>query len=325
MPAPDTLRDLWAHHAWADAEHWRAFEASPRALEDAALFSRLHHIHLTQSVWVWAIGDRRQDPVLSTPGDFTPGTLEDLAMAAHQALARVAASDEEELERLIDIPWFPDPPLRLSVREGLTQVAMHSHYHRGQNATRFRELGGEPPGTDLITWIWKGRPAPRWPPHEPAVAPRARRPGDVVCRPAVASEQEALEALQRRASLGNAGDREALLANPDAIELPLAQILEGRVYVAERDGVTLGFAAVLPRGDGGAELDALFVEPRCWKQGVGRSLVEHCAASARSMGSAALHVVGNPHAEGFYAACGFERTGTVQTRFGVGLALRRAL
>ena len=39
---------------------------------------------------------------------------------------------------------------------------MHSHYHRGQNATRLRELGAEPPGTDLIVWYWKSRPAPAW-------------------------------------------------------------------------------------------------------------------------------------------------------------------
>jgi uncharacterized damage-inducible protein DinB len=39
---------------------------------------------------------------------------------------------------------------------------MHSQHHRGQNATRLRELGGEPPMTDLIVWYWKGRPGPRW-------------------------------------------------------------------------------------------------------------------------------------------------------------------
>lgn len=84
-------------------------------------------------------------------------------MGNHAALATPAATlDESELERRVGIPWLTDPPLQLSVREGLTQVAMHSHYHRGQNATRFRELGGEPPGTDLITWIWKGRPAASW-------------------------------------------------------------------------------------------------------------------------------------------------------------------
>ena len=163
MPTADTLRDLWAHHAWADAEHWRAFEAFPAALADAALFERLHHVHLTQSAWVWAISDRRREFLFSKPGDFAPGALRDFAMANHAALATFAATlDESALERRIGIPWSPDPSLQLSVREGLTQVAMHSHYHRGQNAMRFRELGGEPPGTDLITWIWKGRPAASW-------------------------------------------------------------------------------------------------------------------------------------------------------------------
>jgi hypothetical protein len=31
------------------------------------------------------------------------------------------------------------------------------------------------------------------------------------------------------------------------------------------------------RGDGNSELDALFVEPDLWKQGLGRFLIEHCA------------------------------------------------
>ena len=66
------------------------------------------------------------------------------------------------LDEYIDIPWFKDPPLSITVTEALTQCAMHSHYHRGQNATRLRELGGEPPLTDLIGWYWKGRPAPVW-------------------------------------------------------------------------------------------------------------------------------------------------------------------
>ena len=162
MPPTDTLRDLWAHHAWADAEHWRAFEAFPAAFEDAALFERLHHLHLTQSAWAWAISDRRREFVFSKPGDFTAYALKDFAMGNHQTLALAATQDESELERRIGIPWFNDPPLQLSVCEGLTQVAMHSHYHRGQNATRFRELGGEPPGSDFIIWIWKGRPAASW-------------------------------------------------------------------------------------------------------------------------------------------------------------------
>jgi len=134
-----------------------------------------------------------------------------------------------------------------------------------------------------------------------------------------------LESLQWRASLSNRGDRDALLANPDAIALPLEQIAEGSVFVAERDGVVAGFAALLPRPDGGAELDALFVEPDLWKRGIGRQLVDHIAEVARARSASFLHVVGNPHAEGFYLSCGFRVTGTVETRFGSGLDMRRAL
>src|SRR5215212_4331549 len=114
----------------------------------------------------------------------------------------------------------------------------------------------------------------------------------LIIRVVETAEQKALEALQWRASLNNPGDRDALLANPDAIELPLDQIVGGRVFIAERDGVMAGFAAVLLRADGQIELDGLFVEPTMWKCGVGRSLVEHCGEFARARGAAALHVVG---------------------------------
>jgi len=147
----------------------------------------------------------------------------------------------------------------------------------------------------------------------------------IVIRAARHDERASLEALQWRASLGNPGDRDALLANPDAIALPTEYIAAGHVFVAERGGVIVGFAAVLPRPDGNAELDALFVDPGLWKHGVGRSLVDHCAAVARERACRILHVTGNPHAEGFYIACGFRTVGTIQTRFGVGLAMQRQL
>lgn len=164
----------------------------------------------------------------------------------------------------------------------------------------------------------------------------ARPPGDkfraielamtrVEVRPALAHERESLEALQWRASLNNPNDRAALLANPDAIELPLQQILDGGVFVAEQAEVIKGFSAILLRSDGNAELDALFVEPECWRRGVGRVLVEHCAMVARRAGATYLHVTGNPHAERFYIACGFQVLGTEDTRFGPGLAMKKVL
>jgi GNAT superfamily N-acetyltransferase len=147
----------------------------------------------------------------------------------------------------------------------------------------------------------------------------------VTIRPAVAAERKTLEALQWRASMGNEGDRDALLRHPDAIDLPLEQISSGGVFVLERDGAIVGFSAILARDDGDTELDALFVEPGIQRQGIGRKLVDYCAETARSMGSSALHVVANSHAKLFYLACGFNIVGTFATRFGPGLLMRKPL
>jgi len=145
---------------------------------------------------------------------------------------------------------------------------------------------------------------------------------DLVIRSAVVPEQKELEDLQMRASLTNAGDRDALLAHPDAIELPLTQIAAGSVFVAEWNGAIVGFAAEEPREDGESELDALFVDPNMRRRGIARALIEHCAEVARGRKSAALCVVGNPHAKDFYTACGFRLIGTTETRFGTGLLMR---
>lgn len=148
---------------------------------------------------------------------------------------------------------------------------------------------------------------------------------NLLLRLAEPSEHRALEELQRRASLSNAGDRDALLANPDVIELPMRQITEGSVFVAEWKGAIVGFAAAEARADGDLELDGLFVDPDARRRGIGRLLVERCVAAAREGDSVALHVIGNPHAEAFYGACGFSLIGTSETRFGTGLLMRLTL
>jgi GNAT superfamily N-acetyltransferase len=147
----------------------------------------------------------------------------------------------------------------------------------------------------------------------------------ITVRFALSHEWQALEDLQRRASLANEHDRDALLAHPDAIELPAAQIEARQVLVAKIANSLVGFAAVLPRQDGDAELDGLFVEPDIWRIGVGRALVDASCKLAKEMGAAALHVVGNPHALGFYLACNFEVLGSSATRFGSGVLMCRQI
>ena len=123
-------------------------------------------------------------------------------------------------------------------------------------------------------------------------------------------EHAELEELQRRASLELPGYRAQLLANPDAIHLPPAQIANGQVIVAEWDGIVVGFAAVV-----GGELDGLFVEPDMWGQGIGRTLIDAATHEARQRGLT-LAVIANPSARRFYENCGFSVEGETETRFG---------
>jgi GNAT superfamily N-acetyltransferase len=119
--------------------------------------------------------------------------------------------------------------------------------------------------------------------------------------------------------------REALVAHPDAIELPLKHLDAGHTFVAEHGKQILGFCVVLPRPDGDADLDGLFVEPAFWKHGTGRRLVQEAEGLAASRGAKWLYVIGNPKAQGFYEGCNFEHMAIEQTRFGPGLSIRKRL
>jgi GNAT superfamily N-acetyltransferase len=136
-------------------------------------------------------------------------------------------------------------------------------------------------------------------------------------RRAEPEEHEELEQLMARASLELPDYREALIANPDAIHVPPAQIANGQVIVADMEGIIVGFAAVV-----GGELDGLFVEPDLWGQGIGRALVDAATHEARKRGLA-LRVIANPSARRFYESCGFIIEGEAQTRFGQALRMTK--
>ncbi|HVM22123.1 MAG TPA: GNAT family N-acetyltransferase [Sphingomicrobium sp.] len=139
----------------------------------------------------------------------------------------------------------------------------------------------------------------------------------MLIRPAQPGERLELEELQRRASLELTDYREQLLASPDAVHLPPAQIANGQVIVAEVNGHVAGFAAVV-----GGGLDGLFVEPELWGRGIGRALVDAATHEARKRGLS-LSVIANPGARGFYERCGFVVEGEEPTRFGPALKMTR--
>lgn len=160
---PSYLDELFAHQDWADAEHWRALESHAESLNDKAIRERLHHIHLVQHAFLWMTGPQTTQFELKKLEDFvTTAELKQYARQGNVELRELLQSlSPERLEETIVIPWFK-PPLTISRRHALTQAAMHSHYHRGQNATRLRDIGGAPPTTDFIVWVKDGKPAAKW-------------------------------------------------------------------------------------------------------------------------------------------------------------------
>lgn len=167
------LHTEWADRLVHDALSADSVASSGAPQETAApgadgsyLRALLHHLHAVQWVYlhIW------RDEPLDVP---EPAAFEDLAAVARwgreahaQMRQLVATLSDDALTRTIDFPWTAMLEERYglarpaTLEETLAQVATHSTYHRGQINRRIRELGGEPPLTDFIAWIWAGKPAP---------------------------------------------------------------------------------------------------------------------------------------------------------------------
>jgi uncharacterized damage-inducible protein DinB len=165
----EDLKGLFAHMEWADAQVWTAALSNADAGGDAQLRAKLSHTHGVQRAFicVW-----QGVKVVRPPAD--PPDLQTTLAAArayYRDLAQfVPTLGEGDLARPTVMPWsrgFAEylgrEPTVTTLAETMTQVVMHSTYHRGQVNTRLRELGIEPALTDYIGWLWFGRPAPGWP------------------------------------------------------------------------------------------------------------------------------------------------------------------
>jgi uncharacterized damage-inducible protein DinB len=162
------LRDLLTHMEWADGQTWRVVRTLPAAQSDERLKWLLHHSHLVQSIYLQAWrGDPFQLTELKAYSDLA--AIESWARLFYpNASAFAETMDESRFSEPVDFPWSAmivekfGKALPATLSESVWQVLSHSTYHRGQIATRIRELGGEPPLVDFLYWVWAGKPAPEW-------------------------------------------------------------------------------------------------------------------------------------------------------------------
>jgi GNAT superfamily N-acetyltransferase len=83
------------------------------------------------------------------------------------------------------------------------------------------------------------------------------------------------------------------------------------IVVAEEDGLIVGFVQVATDMHPW-ELDALWVHPNYMGRGAGRALLQWAIEFAAQGGQAELAIDADPHAEGFYLACGARAIGSVR-------------
>jgi uncharacterized damage-inducible protein DinB len=150
------LTEMARHQAWADAAHWKALRAYPALLEDAEIRKRLNHmIQAPKMLSTLARGGTPDMSALKQEID-PPDEIE---AAMHQANADLAANlATADFDRKISLPRGPQGPFEVPVGVLLLQAITHSQHHRGQNASRMRQLGVTPPMTDYIVWYALGRP-----------------------------------------------------------------------------------------------------------------------------------------------------------------------
>jgi uncharacterized damage-inducible protein DinB len=163
--------ELYKHMEWADATLWRAALASPGAHHDDTLRGYLHHMHLTQQLFLafWT-GASPEPLVRRQPSEFTLPELCAWAQPYYRdARAFLEGATPDVLARPLVVPWVAPYEKQLgrtfdvaTIGETAYQVVSHSTHHRAQANTRIRAVGGEPPLVDYIAWIWFGRPAAPW-------------------------------------------------------------------------------------------------------------------------------------------------------------------
>jgi uncharacterized damage-inducible protein DinB len=159
-------RALLSHAEWADALVWKAALAC--GSEDGELRAGLHHLHMVQWAYlhIWRAEQVKPRELSSFP---TLATIRGWAREYYRELpSYLGAVSAADLKRDVRFPWAERLVHRFGGArpatwgESVVQVAMHSSYHRGQVARRLRELGGEPPLSDFLAWIWMDRPEADW-------------------------------------------------------------------------------------------------------------------------------------------------------------------
>ena len=155
---------------WADARLWKTVLSLSDGTLDDELLDTLLHIHEAQhaflNVWLKQPFRRWKRTDFESIDDMLKWAAAVYA-PAREFLETLSSTD---LNDTVVLPWetyfeeqIGHPPAQVTLGETIYQTVSHSMHHRGQAARRLHQLGGVPPLTDYIVWLWMDRPDAKWP------------------------------------------------------------------------------------------------------------------------------------------------------------------
>ncbi|WP_435008602.1 DinB family protein [Tundrisphaera lichenicola] len=162
----DDLATLFAYNRWADArvlEACRSVPADRYAAEVAPGWASLRStiVHMAGAAQIWA---------KRFHGETSMKFYEESDLPTLDEAAQLLASAQDRLESLVagQTPETLEAPFTYRNMRGITasaplwaalrHVVNHATYHRGQVASKLKQLGVEPPVTDFVFYAIEQTP-----------------------------------------------------------------------------------------------------------------------------------------------------------------------
>jgi uncharacterized damage-inducible protein DinB len=144
------FRRLAAHDEWANRKLIVALRGLPSAPQRA--LDVMAHILGTE--WTWLSRIQRTTPAMKVwPGISLDVCEQELPKLREAWEALLRSSDPDSTYSYTNTKG---EHFENNLRDTLTHVFLHSHYHRGQIVRMIRESGVEPPYIDFIESVRKG-------------------------------------------------------------------------------------------------------------------------------------------------------------------------
>lgn len=158
MKRTDEFRELFAYNRWAnqailDAAASLTDEQFARDLGSSFPSVRDTLVHVMSAEWVWLSRWRGISPT-AMPESWKrldlAGLREQWVELDAALRAFVDALSEPDLDARVAYRNLAGDPFSEPLAQLLRHVVNHSTYHRGQVTTMLRQLGAQPPATDLV-------------------------------------------------------------------------------------------------------------------------------------------------------------------------------